>query len=184
MRLRALIVARSVASARHRKIQSRRDPVEIVVLVLRLASVGLLTGVGWIHLHLWQIGYRHIPSIGPLFLSAAIGALVLAAALLLRPSRLLGLLAVGLALGIVAGLVLSVNVGLFGFTESLRASFVIESIALEVGAAVVGATWVAVDLLQQNRAARRRLQPRRLLPGTENTRIRTSIRRPRANVQN
>jgi len=38
MKVRDLFGRRSVASARHRKVQSLGDPVEIAVLVLRLAS--------------------------------------------------------------------------------------------------------------------------------------------------
>lgn len=182
MTMRDLFGARSVVSPHHRRIESQRDPVEIVVLVLRLASVGLLTGVGWIHLHLWQIGYRHIPSIGPLFLAAAIGALVVAAALLLRPSRLLGVVGFGLAAGILGGLVVSVNVGLFGFTESIRAPFVIESIALEVAGAATLATWVGVDLLQQARDPLRRLHEQRAVCGAEQTGARAFIRRRRASI--
>ncbi|HEX4865659.1 MAG TPA: hypothetical protein VFV02_16440 [Acidimicrobiales bacterium] len=184
MRVRGLFGARSMASPHHRKIQSRRHPMEIFVLVLRLASVGLLTGVGWIHLHLWQIGYRHIPSIGPLFLAAAIGALAIAGALLLRPSRMLGVLGSGLAVGILAGLVVSVNVGLFGFTESLQAPFVVESIALEMAGAVSLATWVGMDLLQQTRYRGRRLQGRRASHDGAVSGISSFNRRPHANVQN
>lgn len=184
MTMRDLFGARSVLSPHHRRIESRGDSVEIAVLVLRLASVGLLTGVGWIHLHLWQIGYRHVPSIGPLFLSAAIGAPVVAAALLLRPSRLFGVVGFGLAVGILGGLVVSVNVGLFGFTESLRAPFVVESIALEVAGAATLATRVGVDLFQQARDPRRGLGEERSLRAAMDPGNRTLIRRPKATVDN
>jgi hypothetical protein len=53
------------ASPRHRRVKFRRDRMEIPLLSLRLACVGLLSALGWVHLHLWQIGYRHIPTIGP-----------------------------------------------------------------------------------------------------------------------
>jgi hypothetical protein len=96
MRVGDLFGARSVISPHHRSARSRSEPTEIVSLVLRLASVGLLTGVGWIHLHLWQIGYQYIPTIGPLFLAATTGALMLAAGLLVRPSRLIGAAGFGL----------------------------------------------------------------------------------------
>ncbi len=36
--------------------------------LLRLGCVALLAWIGYIHLHLWQEGYRHIPTNGPLFL--------------------------------------------------------------------------------------------------------------------
>jgi hypothetical protein len=68
-----------VVSPRHRKVHLRSDWVEILALVLRLVGVGLLSAVGWIHLHLWQAGYRHIPTIGPLFLAAGVSAFVVGA---------------------------------------------------------------------------------------------------------
>ena len=44
----------------------------IVALVLRLGSAALLVLIGYIHLHLWQEGYRQIPTNGPLFLLDAV----------------------------------------------------------------------------------------------------------------
>jgi hypothetical protein len=43
--------------------------------------------MGWIHLQLWLDGYREIPVVG-MFLLNAIGAVALAAALLVAPGRL------------------------------------------------------------------------------------------------
>jgi hypothetical protein len=142
-------------SPHHRRTDLRGDRVEVLGLLLRLVAVGLLGAVGWVHLHLWQEGYRHIPTIGPLFLAAAVSALVVGVGLLGRPSRLLGLLGIGTVIGIVAGLIVSVNVGLFGFTESLTAPFAVESIVLETAAAVTLAAWIAVDLLAESRHSQR-----------------------------
>jgi hypothetical protein len=66
-------------------------------LLLRLGCVALLAWIGYVHLHLWQEGYRHIPTNGPLFLLDAVGGFALAAVLLLWPRPLAGLLAVGYA---------------------------------------------------------------------------------------
>jgi hypothetical protein len=148
---------RRVAAPRHRKVHLRGDWVEILALMLRLVGVGLLSAVGWIHLHLWQTGYRHIPTIGPLFLAAAVSAFVIGAGLLARPSRLMGLSGIGLVTGVLAGLIVSVNLGLFGFKESLSAPFSVESIVLEIAAAVTVAAWMAVDLMKEESQAR--LQP-------------------------
>ena len=142
-------------SPRHRRADLRGDRVEVLALLLRLVAVGLLGAVGWVHLHLWQEGYRHIPTIGPLFLAAAVSALVVGVGLLGWPSRLLGLLGFGTVIGILAGLIVSVNVGLFGFTESLTAPFAVESIALETAGAVTLAAWIAVDLLVESRHSER-----------------------------
>jgi hypothetical protein len=91
-------------------------------------------------------GYRDIPTVGPLFLADAVGGLVLAAVLLVWPRPLAGLLGAGFMISTLGGLILSLNVGLFGFRESFEASFVVETIILEsVGAlallAWTGAVW-------------------------------------------
>jgi len=143
------------ASPRHRRVHFRRDRVEIPLLSLRLVSVGLLIALGWVHLHLWQVGYRHIPTIGPLFLLAAVGTVIIAVAMLVWPSRFVGLLGFGAVMGILAGLIVSINVGLFGFTESSSAPFAVESIVLEMAAAITLAGWVAVDLMMESRQTER-----------------------------
>ena len=143
------------ASPRHRRVHLRRDRVEIPLLLLRLVSVGLLSALGWVHLHLWQVGYRHIPTVGPLFLVAAVGTVSIAVAMLVWPSRFVGLLGFGTVMGILAGLIVSINVGLFGFTESSSAPFAAESVVLELAAAMALAGWVAVDLMMESRQAER-----------------------------
>ena len=85
-------------------------------------------------------------------------ALVVGVGLLGRPSRLIGLLGLGTVIGVLAGLIVSVNVGLFGFTESLTAPFAVESIVLETAAAVTLAAWIAVDLLAESRHSERAAQ--------------------------
>ena len=48
------------------------------LLVGRVAGAGLLVWMGWIHLHLWNQGYKHLPSIGDLFLLNFIASVLLA----------------------------------------------------------------------------------------------------------
>jgi hypothetical protein len=120
-------------------------------MAFRLAAIALLGAVAWIHLYLWQSGYRNIPTIGPLFLAAVLAAAGVAAILLARPSRMLGMLALAVDAGILAALLGSINVGLFGFTESLDAPFVVESIVIETLAALALALWITVDRMAQNR---------------------------------
>jgi len=67
----------------------------VVALLLRLGCAALLAWIGYIHLHLWQEGYRQIPTNGPLFLLDAVGGFALAAVLLIWPRPLAGLLAAG-----------------------------------------------------------------------------------------
>jgi hypothetical protein len=148
MKLLNVSSIKHVASPRHRKVHLHHDPWEVLALSLRLVAVGLLSWDGWAHLHLWQDGYRHIPTIGPLFLAGAVSALAVAAGLLLRPSRLLGLAGAGVEIGILAGLIVSVNFGLFGFKESLSAPFAVESIVVESVAVLTLVGWVMVDLMK------------------------------------
>jgi len=72
---------------------------------------------GAIHLDLYLTGYRSIPVIGPLFLLQVIAAFGLAAAVLVSGSRLAAMAGAGFALSTLGGYLLSVSIGLFGFTE-------------------------------------------------------------------
>jgi hypothetical protein len=107
--------------------------------VLALAAIGaaFLVWSGVIHLELWGDGYRDISVIGPLFLAQGIGGCVLAAAIVAL--RWLALLAAGAVTGIATavGLLLSVHVGLFGYTESLAVPYATLSLAVEFTAAFV-----------------------------------------------
>jgi hypothetical protein len=111
-----------------------------LVWALRIVGAVLLAAMGWIHLDLWQAGYRSIDVIGPAFLLNAIAGFGLAALLLVTPrSLLLWVAALGAltALGTLGGLLLATTVGLFGFVESTAADLWWESFWVEVGATVV-----------------------------------------------
>ena len=110
-------------------------------LLLRLACVALLAWIGYIHLHLWLEGYRQIPTDGPLFLLDALAAFLLAAILLIWPAPLAGLLAVGYTASTIGALLISLTVGLFGFRESISASYVTQSLAVETITVVALAGW-------------------------------------------
>jgi hypothetical protein len=113
-------------------------------LLLRLCCVALLAWIGYIHLHLWQEGYRQIPTDGPLFLLDAVAAFVLAAALLTWPRALAGLLAAGYTAATLGALLISLTVGLFGFRESISASFVTQSLAIETITVLALISWTAL----------------------------------------
>jgi hypothetical protein len=129
--------------------------VYLSLVALRLAGTGLLIWVAAIHLDLWSEGYRHIPTDGPLFLADAIGGFVLAAILLVWPRPLAALLGIGFMASTLAALILSINVGLFGFQESIGLSFVVESILLEsIGAAIL-LVWTVLVLHAQGKRRER-----------------------------
>jgi hypothetical protein len=105
------------------------------VLVLAAAGAGFLIWSGVIHLKLWGDGYRDISVIGPLFLVQGIASIVMGVAIVAL--RWLVLLAAGAVTGVATavGLLLSVNFGLFGFTESLSVPYAVLSLAVEFTAA-------------------------------------------------
>jgi hypothetical protein len=107
---------------------------------LRTAGALLLAAVAVLHLRLWLDGYRSIDVIGPLFLVDTVLAAVLAVALLLAPRRYLAVVALAgaaLTAGTAGGLLLSTQVTLFGFRETLAAGDAKLSLLLEGVATVV-----------------------------------------------
>jgi predicted lipoprotein with Yx(FWY)xxD motif len=112
-------------------------------LGLRVAGAGLLTATAAIHLDLYLTGYRSIPTIGWLFLLQVIAAFALAAAVLVTGSRLAAAAGAGFALSTLGGYLLSVWIGLFGFTEVRTAAGIVAGV-IEVAAfaalAVLAAT--------------------------------------------
>ena len=82
-----------------------------------IVGAALLVASGAIHLDLYLTGYRTIPTIGPLFLFQVIAAFVLAAAILVTGNWLVEVAGAGFAVSVLGGYLLSLWVGLFGFTE-------------------------------------------------------------------
>jgi hypothetical protein len=85
-----------------------------VTTVLLAAALMVVSGLD--HLHLWDIAYRHVATLGPLFLVQTVAAFVGAVALVL--TRLVVVMAASalLMLGTIVGFILAATVGLFGFT--------------------------------------------------------------------
>jgi hypothetical protein len=97
----------------------------------------LLAASGAIHLQLWSMGYRTIPTIGPLFLVQGIAGALLAVLLVLSRRLLLVVMATGFMIATIGGLLLSINVGLFGFMDTLAAPYAGLSLGVEVAGAVL-----------------------------------------------
>jgi hypothetical protein len=126
----------------------------VLLLAGRLLGAVLTALMGLIHLRLWLDGYREVPVIGTLFLFNSIGAGLLIAALLAVPARLRTTVTAITALftaGTIAGLILSLTVGLFGVHESLQTPLVPTTLAVEsVGVLVLGLTSI-LGLTSHNR---------------------------------
>jgi hypothetical protein len=116
--------------------------------------VAVLVWIGYIHLHLWQEGYRQIPTDGPMFLLDAVAAFGLAAMLLAWPRPLTGLLAAGFTAATLGALLVSLSVGLFGFRESISASYVVESLLIEAIAAIALLGWTVLVAVPSPRRRR------------------------------
>jgi predicted lipoprotein with Yx(FWY)xxD motif len=106
--------------------------------VFRVTGAGLLAATAAIHLDLYLTGFRNIPTIGPLFLLQVIAGFVLAAAVLATGNPVVAALGAGFAVATLAGYLLSVWVGLFGYTEVRTTAGIVAGL-LEVAAfAVLG----------------------------------------------
>ena len=99
-----------------------------------------------IHLHLWSTGYRHIPTIGPLFLLQGVVAIGLALVVVATRRAWAALAGAAFAASTIGGLLLSVEVGLFGFKDSLSAPYATSSLLVESVAVVVLATAALVGI--------------------------------------
>jgi predicted lipoprotein with Yx(FWY)xxD motif len=118
-------------------------------VILRLAGSGLLIATAAIHLDLYLTGYRTIPTIGWLFLLQVIAAFGLGLAVLLIPRRLIvparlaAAAGAGFALATLGGYVLSVWIGLFGFTEVRTTAGIVAGLVEVAAFAVLAALALA-----------------------------------------
>lgn len=112
-----------------------RTVVTVLILIGALATVGS----GVIHLYLWgeANGYRQIPTIGPLFLAQGISAVVIGLLAAATRRLVVVLAAAGLLAATVAGLIITIEVGMFGFRETWGAPYVRTSLYEEIAGAVV-----------------------------------------------
>ena len=114
---------------------------------VRLVGAALLLAMAWIHEHLYGIGYSTVPTIGPLFRLDAVLGVGAAALVLLTPDRwwrwacAAGAL---LQIGTQGALVQSLTIGAFGFTETLDAPLVWQTVVVETLGFAVLAVGAAV----------------------------------------
>ena len=102
-----------------------------------VAAAILMVCSGSIHIHLWDIAYRHVATLGPLFLVQAVAALVLAVVLVVTRVVVVALACILLMLGTVVGFILAASVGIFGFTLPVMTAWAYEALAAELVSAVV-----------------------------------------------
>src|SRR5579859_6977292 len=106
--------------------------------VLRVTGAGLLAATTAIHLDLYLTGFRNIPTIGGLFLLQVIAGFALAAAVLVTGNQVVAALGAGFAMATLGGYLLSIWVGLFGFTEVRTTAGIVAGIIEVAAFAVLG----------------------------------------------
>jgi hypothetical protein len=124
----------SVASLRRFLLDTGTGPAEGTILAV--AAV-LMAGSGLVHLYLWHLAYRHVATLGPLFLVQAVAALVLAVIVIATRRGIVIVAALGLMAGTIVGFILVATVGLFGFTLTVITGWADLALATEVGAIVL-----------------------------------------------
>jgi hypothetical protein len=134
-------------------------PRPAAIILALLVGAALVATTAAIHLHLWAAGYRNIPTIGPLFLFQGIAGAAIAVALVAWRRLVTVVAAAGFMIATIGGLLLSVYVGLFGFTDTLSAPFAGLSLAVEsAGAVVLGVAGIVLAMggrWDEQRCARR-----------------------------
>ncbi len=121
-----------------------------------VAGAALLIASGAIHLDLYLTGYRTIPTIGWLFLLQVIAAFALAVAIPLTGSWLAAAAGAGFAVATLGGYLLSLRVGLFGFTEVRTTAGIVAGV-IDVAAFAVLASAAAPGLPRALNPGRRML---------------------------
>jgi hypothetical protein len=115
-----------------------RRPVGLAASAAFVLGGLLLIWSADVHFHLWNEtdGYRTIPTIGPLFLLQSIAGLVIGIGVVVVRRVWAAVVGLGFALSTLAGFLLSVAIGLFGFKDSWLAPFAKEAFTIEILAAV------------------------------------------------
>jgi len=105
--------------------------------VLFLCDAGLLVASGLIHLHLWDIAYRHVKTLDVLFLVQVIAALLLAVTLLVTRHLLAVAASLLLMAGTIVGFVLARTVGIFGFKLTFSSGLANTVLVIEIAAVIL-----------------------------------------------
>jgi hypothetical protein len=128
---------------------------DVVALGAVVAAAVLMVCSGLIHLHLWGIAYRHVATLGPLFLVQAVAALVLAVVLVVARVVVVALACMALMVGTMVGFIFAVSVGIFGFMLQIVTAWAYEALGAELLSTVV----LGVLVLRSWGVARARAQP-------------------------
>ena len=137
-------------TSERRSVTRRQRPAWLWLLYL--ADAGLLIASGLIHLHLWDIAYRHVKTLDVLFLVQVAACLLLALTLLVTRHLLVVAAAWLLMAGTIAGFILARTVGIFGFKLTFSTGLANTVLIIEAAALIMLAL---TGLLMRRQAARR-----------------------------
>jgi hypothetical protein len=104
--------------------------------LLYLGDAALLVASGLIHLHLWDVAYRHVKTLDVLFLVQVALCLLAAVALLVTRHLLVVLGATALMAGTIVGFLLARSVGIFGFHLTFSSGLAYTVLAVETAGVV------------------------------------------------
>ncbi len=128
----------------------RPDTRSRLMWLLYLCDAAALVTSGLIHLHLWDIAYRHVKTLDVLFLVQVVLTLLAAAVLLITRHVLVVLGAAVLMAGTIVGFVLARTVGIFGFHLTFSSGLAYTVLVVEAGAVVLLALTAWLQLRQRS----------------------------------
>jgi len=126
-----------MTATRNTQRQHARPRASGALWLLYLCDAGLLVASGLIHLHLWDIAYRHVNTLDVLFLVQVAACLLAAVALLAFRRLIIVLGAAALMAGTIVGFILVRTVGLFGFHLPFSSGLAWTVLAIEAAAVVL-----------------------------------------------
>jgi len=136
-------------------VQSTRKPSQrsrsTLMWLLYLCDAALLVTSGLIHLHLWDIAYRHVKTLDVLFLVQVVLALLAAVTLLVTRHLLVVAGAAALMAGTMVGFVLARTVGIFGFRLTFSSGLAYTVLVVEAAGVVMLVLTAWLQLRQRGR---------------------------------
>jgi hypothetical protein len=127
----------------------------LIANLVLIAAAGTVAVSAGVHLNLWSTGYRHLPTIGSLFLFQAIAGFFLSATLILTRRVWAAVLSFGFVSATVAGFLMAVYVGLFNFRDTWSAPFAGRAFAYEIASVVLLAVGSTLCVMRRRNTTRR-----------------------------
>jgi hypothetical protein len=112
-------------------------PETFTTRILLWIGAALLVVSGLVHLHLWDIAYRHVDTLGPLFIVQGVATIAVAILLVVWPRGIVVVAGLLLAVATLVGFFKALNGGIFGFTLPTVTSWAKLALGAELGVVVV-----------------------------------------------